>query len=309
MNQLPSYDVVFVFWTDPMFSKNLKGYNKDRNSENKLLLHDYEIEIQKLSALSAKKFIGNTTLYTDTNGLTYLKSIGLDSYYDNINTELLDKFNTRDFDKGYFWTSGKTYVICNQSNPFVFLDLDFVVKEQLPSEFFECDLVHNQWELQRGKFYLSESKLTEINLEYWWHGMLMPNTSFLIVNKLELLKEYWKLHNSLILKYGKSKVDETIWLLADQGILSFVIRKLKLNVFTIEPNIFVEKGEYDFKNIKYGAVPYYINMDWNNYKKINYYHMWLDKQLVHGSEKIKQKFMSRTYKELLEVIPNKKNIL
>lgn len=307
MSTRRSYNAIFVFWSAPMFSSDLRGYNKDRNEYTEsLFLHDYEIQIQKLSALSAKKHIGKTILYTDYVGLVYLKSIGLDSYYDEINTDLLTEFNKQKFNKGYFWTSGKTYVICKQENPFIFLDLDFVIKEKIPNEFKSCDLVHNQWELQRGKFYISKDKLKNINLPYHYNGMLMPNTSFLLVNTVSLLKEYWKLHQYLLDKYGNTKVDESIWLLADQGILAFVIRKFNLDVYTIEKYVYIEDGELkDSKILKYGGVPQYVDFKLDNFKKIDYYHMWLDKAYVHSNSGVKKMFMDKINKELLE-FENKK---
>lgn len=283
---------VFVFWSEPMFSSESKGYNKDRNPEETIKLHDFEIEIQKLSALSAKKYIGNTTLYTDRNGFEYLSDIGLTEYYDNVDTELLDEFNKSDFNKGYFWTSGKTYVICKQTEPFVFLDLDFIVKEYLNiNEFKKYHCVHTQWELQRNKFYVDEPKLKTLNLPYYYTGMLYPNTSFLYINDTNILSEYWELHKSIIYNNNLNEVDESIWLMADQGILPFTFRKLKSNVACLEPFMYIEDGERTHQEIKYGIVPhklYYKNSDVIDLK---YYHVWLDKSQLLNNKNKKELFL------------------
>ena len=297
---------IFVFWTHPMNSKDLKGYNKQRNPKNKIQLHDFEQEVQKYSAVSAKKYIGETTLYTDSNGYRYLDSIGLLEYYDNVDIDLLNDFNNNiNFNSGYFWTTGKTYAICKQTEPFVFLDLDFVIKEKLPADFSKYDLVHNQWELQRGKFYLSESKLNDIDLPYWYRGMLMPNTSFLQINNLDLLKDYWYLHSHLLQKYGYSEVDESIWLLADQGILSFVIRKMKLNVCTLEHPTYIEDGEFEEKDmLKYGAVSQYVPIAKSDSRLIDYYHMWLDKRWFINDIEAKNIFLEKVKRDIKNVSKN-----
>ena len=278
---------IFVFWSEPMFSSESKGYNKDRNPEEIIKLHDFEIEIQKLSALSAKKYVGETTLYTDTNGFDYLSKLGLVDYYDNVDITLLNECNKLNFNKGYFWTSGKTYVICNQTEPFTFLDLDFIVKDYFNIDGFKkYDCVHTQWELQRNKFYVDESKLKSLNLPYYYTGMLYPNTSFLYINNTTLLSEYWKLHESIIYNKNLTKVDESIWLMADQGILPFTFRKLKSKVACLEPFMYIEDGERIQQEIKYGIVPhkmYYKNSDVIDLK---YYHVWLEKsQLLKNKNK------------------------
>lgn len=302
-----SYKAIFVFWSTPMLSSDLKGYNKKRNVNSKIHLKDYELLVQKHSALSAKKHIGKTVLYTDTQGYNYLQSVDLIKYYDEVKTELLDNFNENEFNKGYFWTSGKTYVICNQTEPFVFLDLDFVIKEEIPKVFTECDLVHNQWELQRGKFYLSDTKLKNTELPYFYEGMLMPNTSFLLVNNLELLKDYWKLHKHLLNKFGKDLVDESIWLLADQGILAFVIRKHQADVYTLENYIYIENGEFENESIiPFGGVPQYVDFKLKKFQKIKYYHMWIDKNLLLNDTKKRTTYIQNTEKEISKLEGKKK---
>ena len=121
--------------------------------------------------------------------------------------------------------------------------------------------------------------------------MLYPNTSFLYINNTTLLSEYWKLHESIIYNKNLTKVDESIWLMADQGILPFTFRKLKSKVACLERFMYIEDGERIHQEIKYGIVPhkmYYKNSDVIDLK---YYHVWLEKSELLKNKNKKSLFL------------------
>ena len=125
--------VIFVNWTKPTSS-----------SEANILM-------QKASIISAKKYTGlPIKLYTDTNGYEEFKKNGILELVDEVDTELL---NSLDFVNGdQFWTSGKIISICNEEPPFIFMDLDLILKSELPKWIYDYDLVHTHWEIIRGEY-------------------------------------------------------------------------------------------------------------------------------------------------------------
>lgn len=289
---------IFVFWSKPYFYKKFnKGYNKEKNIKFEgLSLLDFEKSFIKLSSISASKYVGKSILYTDTIGYEYFKQNGLLEYYDEVDVDLLNYFdNTYDFNAGYFWTSAKTFVICKQTTPFIFCDLDFILQEEIKlNDLSRFDIVHNQWEMQRGKFYVSYEKLSKLNLPYFYKGMLYPNTSFLFVNNIECLKEYWKLHEKIILNKNIDYNDESIWLLADQGILPFVMRKLNLKVNSLENHTYIEDGERNSDKVNVGVIPYRIQYSNQQNITLKYHHVWLNKKNMLLNEKAANDFIQKS---------------
>ena len=297
--------VVFVQWTAPYFQREQSaGYNKEKlNEVTHFELLDYEQEFQKLSALKAKKHVGETILYTDTHGLAYLKSVGMVKYYDSINTTLLDSL---DYDNiaGKYWTTGKSYVISQIKGPFIFCDLDLYINERVDVDSLsKYDLIHNQWELERSKFYVDD-KLPNLNLPYSYSNMLYPNTSFLYINNSELQKEYWKLHKAVIEGNNFDPKDECLWLLADQGILGYAARHLKCKIGTLEKDIFISETNFNQEDLKYGAIPKYLPGNENDHIKINYHHIWLTKRLIRTNSKLRKEFIQITKAQISEFTKN-----
>lgn len=294
---------IFVQWTAPYFHKDQSaGYNKDKMNEvSGFELHDYEIEFQKLSALKAKKNVGETVLYTDTTGLNYIKQFDIDKYYDEINTEVLDKLTEKyGSQSGKFWTTGKSYVSCIQTEPFIFCDLDFYINEPINvDKFMQYDFVTCQWEIERGKYCADEEIFKQYKLPYYYESMMYPNTSFLFFKNLEILKEYWYLHEYILNNDFTDYTDEWMWLLADQGILGFACRKLKAKIATLEEKIFVSHSDFDQKDLEYGSIPQYVSGNSNDHINLNYNHLWLTKKYIHDHPEARAKFISRT-KSLIE---------
>ena len=287
--------VVFVQWTAPYFKREQSaGYNKEKLKEiTHFELLDYEQEFQKLSALKAKKHVGETVLYTDSRGLAYLTKVGLDKFYDKINTELLDSLGY-DSVAGKYWTTGKSYVVSKIDPPFIFCDLDLYINSYVnEEEFKKYDLIHNQWELERSKFFVDD-KFDSLNLSYSYKNMLYPNTSFLFINSKELQKEYWKLHKEIIEDKNFDPSDECLWLLADQGILGFAARKLKSNIGTLEKDIFISETDFNQLDLEYGSIPKYISGNKNDHINLSYHHIWLSKKLIRENSKVREEFLKVT---------------
>lgn len=273
---------IFVYWTKPyLYKNNSVKYNlKKHESLDGIDLLDFEIEFTKTSALCASKYVGKSILYTDSLGYEVFQKYDLIKYYDEVNIELLNTFNSKyDFDAGTYWTSGKTYVICNQLNPFIFLDLDFIIQDNIDEDkLSKYDLVHNQWELSRNELYVSEKKFNQLDLPYYYPNNLYPNTSFLYVNNNILLKEYWDVHEKIIMNDDVETGIDT-WLLADQGILGFIARFMKLDIGCLEEYAYISYAD-KITDINYGGLPHKIYFGKYNHVPVNYYHIWLEKEYL-----------------------------
>jgi hypothetical protein len=273
---------IFVNWTKPFFHKDdAEGYNKIKMSDlisNEYDIIDYELLIQKVAVLRAKKHIGKTILYTDTIGYEFYNKMNMLNLWDEIDVDTLDQFNLDNSNvvAGKFWTTGKSIVIGKQSEPFVFLDNDFIVRDELPKWIFDYDLVHTHWEIQRGEFFVSNAQIEEIGgIDDFAQNMLMPNTSFLYINNSELCEDYLKKHLDIISREYKS-IPEWLWLLADQGIMGYSARKLNLKVESLENTIYVSYPEIDTSKV--GCGPFWVkNPHHIEHQPLNYEHVWFTK--------------------------------
>ena len=162
---------------------------------------DYELLIQKVAVTRAKKHIGKTKLYTDKIGYEFYAKNNLLGLWDEIDIDTLENFTKEnpDVNPGRFWTTGKSVVIGQEPVPFLFLDLDFIVRSDLPKWIYDYDLVHTQWEIQRGEFFVFESEINKYGgIEDFVQNMWMPNTSFIYLNDEKLRDDYLKKHLSII---------------------------------------------------------------------------------------------------------------
>jgi hypothetical protein len=267
---------------------------------------DYELLIQKVAVLRAKKHIGKTKLYTDTIGYEFYSKMGMLELWDEIDIDTLNQFDSDNSEvvAGKFWTTGKSIVIGKQSEPFVFLDNDFIIREELPHWVFDYDLVHTHWEIQRGHFFVSNIQIDQIGgLEDFAQNMLMPNTSFLYINSLELCKDYLKKHMDIISRTYEH-IPEWLWLLADQGIMGYSARKLNLKVESLENAIYVSYPDDDVSKV--GCMPGWVdNRNHIDHTRLNYEHIWFTKHRLKNDIEYRNKRILELKNELYALTQNK----
>jgi hypothetical protein len=311
--------VIFVNWTRPFFFKeDAQGYNKLKMfnlPDFEYDVVDYELLIQKVAVLSAKKNIGRTKLYTDKIGYDFYNKKGMLKLWDEVDVDVLEKFN-QDYPEvapGRFWTSGKSIVMGQEPTPYLFLDLDFIVRESLPQWIWHYDVVHTQWEVQRGEFFVFEWQLDEIGgIEDFVQNMMMPNTSFVYMNNEDIRDDYLKKHLSIITRKYK-QIPEWLWLLADQGILGYSIRKFKGNVETIENRIYMSYPELPVKdNNLVGKGLFWVKDPDRRDHLVNlkYEHIWLDKYYFKTDQKYREIRVKELEDELEDLInPDRNKII
>ena len=232
---------IHVNWTKPFFEKHrLRGHGfetlKNLNSKTYDQL-DSQLLYTMVSAANWKKHNGPIKLYTDSIGASFYQRFGLLDLYDEVDINFLNGYSKSNVDAAYFWTSGKIKCLAHQTEPFVFLDQDMIIRDKIPGWVRTNDLTVAHWEIGRGYYYFDkekfESEITHIpwinnyNVDDW-----SPNTSFLCFNNMDLLKEYHEWHKKLVTTNGEN-IPEWFWLLTDQGILGHIIRENDYHVNTL----------------------------------------------------------------------------
>lgn len=164
-----------------------------------------------LSALFWKKLQGPIKLYCDKDFYDYIKLLGLDDLWDEIDTKELSKLNSN-VNHNTFWAYSKMYVNSLQTEPFVSLDIDLF--QSLPYDYSTHDFVFSHIEKIDPNY---DSISNQTNPVYYpnYHKLDLfkdrfksiqdivitneaMNVAVLAVNKPEVYKEFIKYANSFI---------------------------------------------------------------------------------------------------------------
>ena len=278
--------IIFVNWTKPFFYRNqFTGYRKSSDagiSSDEYKMPDHEIVMQIAAITSAKKY-GKcpVKLFTDDCGYEYYKKINLLPLFDEVDVDVLNKLNSNpNINPAQFWTSGKIISICKETPPFIFLDLDLIIKDYIPEWFSNYDVVHAHWEICRGPLYINFNHLKDYGIEMpeFEEKMMIPNTAFLFINDQKILDKYLQLHIRLVNK-KYDNVPDWLWLMSDQHILGYVTRELNSNVSEITNRIFIQFSDAFHNREKPGYIPEWIEIGGSikNEPRLPYEHVWITK--------------------------------
>jgi hypothetical protein len=252
-----------------------------------------------VSAANWKKHNGPIKLYTDSIGASFYQRFGLLDLYDEVDINFLNGYSKSNVDAAYFWTSGKIKCLAHQTEPFVFLDQDMIIRDKIPGWVRTNDLTVAHWEIGRGYYYFDkekfESEITHIpwinnyNVDDW-----SPNTSFLCFNNMDLLKEYHEWHKKLVTTNGEN-IPEWFWLLTDQGILGHIIRENDYHVNTLTQKISLShhNNTNGINRYKGKAEKWYFPTQ-PSFQELPFEHVWLDKI---NTESLRNK---KYFKELVD---------
>tara|TARA_R100001463_G_scaffold133824_2_gene195526 strand:- start:83 stop:955 length:873 start_codon:yes stop_codon:yes gene_type:complete len=244
---------------------------------------DHQILYTVLSIVNWQRHNGPIKLYTDSVGAAFYHRFKILDLYDEVDIDFLNSYSKSKVDAAYFWTSGKIKCLANQTEPFVFIDNDMIIKEKLPEYVRTNDLTIAHWEIGRGYYYFDkekfESEITHIpwienyNVDDW-----SPNTSFLCFNNIELLKEYHQWHKKLVTTNGEN-IPEWFWLLTDQGILGHIIRENDYHINTLTNRISLSHHNcvLPYTRYKGKAEKWYLPENPDLSKEVDFNHIWLDK--------------------------------
>lgn len=287
--------IIFVNWTKPYFErKNFMGYKKHSTYQydgNEYHIPTHEIIMQIASITSAKIKTGYPIkLITDNVGARYYDKIGLLWLFDEVDTNTLESINTNfDINPAQFWTSGKIISICTEEPPFLFMDLDLILKDNLPNWIFNYDVIHTHWELSRSFLYIEKHMLDNLGLDIptFDERMLIPNTSLLFINNKQVLKDYLKLHLEITTKKYEL-VPDWLWLMSDQHILGYTFRDLNLKVTSFSDMTYIQFP--DTKEGKPGFLPEWVKVNQTFMEPpVEFEHIWLDKSKINNNPDFKTK--------------------
>ncbi len=309
--------VIFVNWTKPFFYKqDAQGYNKLKMfdlPDDEYDIVDYELLIQEIAVRSAQKHIGKTKLYTDLVGYNFYKKKNMLDLWDEIDTDVLENFNKNhpNIKSGRFWTTGKSIVMGQEPIPYLFLDLDFIVRSELPKWIWDYDLVHTQWEIQRGEFFVFKQQIDEIGgIDDFQQNMMIPNTSFIFMNDIKIRDEYLKKHLDIINR-EYDYIPEWLWLIADQGILGYTLRKFNSKVETIENRLYLSYPELPVEKPEVGKGLFWV-LDpnrINHVENLEYEHVWFAKHAFKTNEEFRKMRTSQLKAELETLKPLKNKLI
>lgn len=282
---------IHVNWTKPYFHKErLRGHAfkviRDLSSQT-YNQPDYQIFYTMLSAIHWKRHNGPIKLYTDSIGLNFMQQFKMADLYDEIDINFLNGYSKTSVDPANFWTSGKIKCLAHQTKPFVFLDQDMIIRQKLPEYVTENDLTITHWEIPRGQHYFTDEEwkreITHMELpkNYRWTDWT-PNTSFLAVNNMKMLRKYTDWHKKLV-EIGDIETPVWYWLFTDQGILGHVIRDNDYKVDTLTDKIFLSEHNFGTLENRYKgiAAPWYLPTDMGIESpmktNMNWEHVWIEK--------------------------------
>ena len=306
---------IHVNWTKPYFDRHRlrgHGFESTRNLKGECYNQpDYQVLYTILSAKHWQLKNGPIKLYTDSIGLEFYRQFNIHHLYDEIDINFLNGYSKSNVDPAYFWTSGKIKCLAHQTQPFVFLDQDMIIRGRLPQNILDKDLTITHWEIPRGYYYFEEKdwndKIKHIpfpknyNTSDW-----SPNTSFLCINNFKLLKEYHNWHKDLVNTNGK-EVPEWFWLLTDQGILGHVVREGDYKVNTLTDKIFLANSNYSTKSSRYKgkSEAWYYPIEADTSKDLeedwSWEHVWFNKIHLGTDKELERKETQRYFNECVEL--------
>ena len=158
------------FWSEP---------NRCRN-EGEIRFPDFEQLTAILSALEWKRHSGPVRMVTDTAGAAFFQEIGLSPFWDGTETVLDGLGET--IDPMAFWAAGKLRALRDMPVPYVMLDTDLIVWENVESR-LNGDAVAAHAEALTPRTYPDPScfplKEGYAFPEHWDFGLPAANTAFL----------------------------------------------------------------------------------------------------------------------------------
>lgn len=299
---------VHVNWTRPFFERHRlrgHGFKIQRELQDSYTQPEYQILYTILSILRWKQFNGPIKLYTDSIGLEFYKSLGIDKLYDEINTTVLDSYT--EVDAAHFWTSGKIHCLQFETEPFTFLDQDFIVRGKVPDH--NTDIAIGHWEIPRGYYYFTKEQFNKEVTHYklpndYNPNAWIPNTSFMQINNVDVIKHYVEEHKKMVMT--KEVVPEWFWLLTDQGSLGHIIRHFNYSVDSLTDKIFLSDSDYGNQSTRAQGLSeaWYYPMNANLAKdSLEWEHVWLAKVVYGTSPELLAQDTKRFRDEIWHVFP------
>jgi len=274
---------IHINWTKPYTDK----YN---NKEYKM--EQYALLVQLLSVLYWKQHYGEIVLYTDEEGLRYYKACGIPilDLYDEIDIDTLE-FTHEEINPSTFWAGGKLVAIQKETCPFVMLDLDLFLTDNIEEEFIGKELVFSHFETLTLPVYPNPKDLFtgEQNLpEYNW-SLLPGNVSLTYFNNEEFKNRYTCESIEYMRKLSQYDIDpsdqyNSRMVFAEQRLLTCIARDMNIKYEPLIKDIYnssIKEVKYNGSDVNSGEEPsWFITGDKDNIDSFPIHHTWGYKSML-----------------------------
>jgi len=210
----PSITAFHVLWTKPYTAGG-----------NHFSMNNAEILTLMVSALMWQKHNGSVKLYTDNDGLEFIRSMKLSALWDDgINTEVLEN-NDYPIDPEIFWAAGKLIALEAQASPCVMLDTDLIITQPIHHLLEQTFITALHPETLNSQVYLNPSLLkkpTNFSFPAYYNWGARPsNTAFLYIND-ESFKTFYLRESKRFMFQNMEKPAELVsqMVFAEQRLLS-----------------------------------------------------------------------------------------
>lgn len=171
------------------------------NGQSSRMLNDmlqFEVSTMVLSCLNWKYYNGPIKLYCDNHFLEYVKSLGIDWLWDEIDTDVLNNL-PKNVNYTTFWAYPKIYVNSLQTEPFANLDIDLYIDGPLIDRDYDV-LFCNLEGCDNKKWYPPYHTISEYakKLDYPYLNDFAANVGLLIIKDLEFYKKYVNVVNRFV---------------------------------------------------------------------------------------------------------------
>lgn len=272
---------IHINWTKPYLLKNNTTEYKQKQ---------YEKLVQLLSVLYWKKFYGDIVLYTDKLGFDYYSKCGYPflELYDDVKIDLLDSSSVNTINPQTFWAGGKIFSIREEKTPFVMLDLDLFLTDDIKDQFKDQDLVFSHFETLNDPVYPNPKSLCSPSYElpkYDWS--ILPGNVCVTYFGNESFKDRY---TSEAICYMRSfqdsnsngeNIDRMVF--AEQRLLTTIAYDMGIKYKPLINDIYNSRKDlpkYQGSNIDTGEEPSWIHIGNSNIKDIPIHHTWGYKQML-----------------------------
>ena len=131
--------------------------------------------------------------------------------------------------------------------------------------------------------------------------MLIPNTSFLYINDVNVQKEYLEEHLKAV--NTKDEVPEWFWLVTDQGLFGQSLRNNNVLPQTLTDRVFLADTEYVESEVGRADPFFYMLSHDKTKEELSWEHVWFRKIVYNYDEGERVKDCKKFYKEIEEVLP------
>ena len=238
-SSLPTLLALHVNWTKP---------SRVRYPQKEYAIEDFDLLSTILSALLWRRLNGSIKLYTDNTGYNYYNKLGLLDLWDGgVDTEVLESIPD-DIPADIFWAGAKLFAIRNQATPFVMMDTDLMVWENIQGRIAGQQLMafHSESLVEQAACYI-DYKFLKKRKDYQpnpkWDWTQNPyNTALTYYNNSDFVKYY----TDCAIDFMRGNTERPLEMVsqmvfAEQRIFAICAKYLNINVATFlnsptEPN-------------------------------------------------------------------------